>query len=144
MRVKLSEQQAKTVAAQAAYDSAESGGTAANNVTNEKLEALKADMEAALGKVEKAKKALNTAIEGNSPAVEKMKAGVEKLQAKYDALKAEYESTQSLAPTIAVAVSPEQVADLKADMDGMAAKVEKAQKALDVAIESGSPSCRQR
>lgn len=140
LRVKLSEQQAKTVAAQAAYDSAESGGAAANSVSNEKLEGLKADMEAALGKVNKAQKALNTAIEGNSPAVEKMKAGVEKLQAKYDALKAEYESTKNLASTAAVAVSPEQVADLKADMDGMAAKVEKAQKALDVAVESGSPA----
>ncbi|MGH1463397.1 MAG: electron transport complex subunit RsxC [Neptuniibacter sp.] len=136
LKAKVTEQKAKTEAAQAAYDLAESGGASVSGVPAENLEELKATMEAALGKVEKARKALVAAEASGSPAVDKMKAGVDKLQGKYEQAKAEYDKANQPSQA-ALAVNTD---ELKADMDAMLNKVEKAQKALDTAIASDSPA----
>jgi len=139
LKAKVSEQKAKTEAAQAAYDQAESGGAPVPTQPAVNLAELKETMDAAQGKVEKAQKALDAAIASGSPAVEKMKAGVEKLQGKYEEAKAEYDKAAQ-AP-VSVPLTPAvNLDELKDDMEAIKAKVEKAQVALDKAIESGSPA----
>jgi electron transport complex protein RnfC len=139
LKAKVVEQKAKTEAAQAAYDQAESGSAPAVPAVN--LTELKETMNSALGKVEKAQKALEAAEASGSPAVEKMKAGVEKLRGKYEEAKAEYEkASQSVSAVVPNVVPAVNLEGLKADMEAIQGKVEKAQKALDTAIASGSPA----
>jgi electron transport complex protein RnfC len=139
LKAKLTAQQAKTEAAQSAYDKAEAGD-AASSPSNAALDELKADMDAALDKVKKARKALEVAVAGNSPAVEKMQAGVDKLQSKYEALKADYEKANNQQTPEPAGPTVEQVAELKADADALHGKVAKAQAALDNAIASANPA----
>ncbi|UTW13908.1 electron transport complex subunit RsxC [Marinobacterium rhizophilum] len=126
--------------AQQAYDAADAG--AAPSIDPAKLAELKADMEAARAKVDKAQAALEGAIASGSPAVEKMTAGVEKLRAKYLEAKAAHDtaSAPAVAPAGAPTISPTRIAELKADMEAARAKVDKAQAALEGAIASGSPA----
>ncbi|MGB0204750.1 MAG: electron transport complex subunit RsxC [Neptuniibacter sp.] len=139
LKAKVTEQKAKTEAAQSAYDQAESGGSAPAAPAVDLTE-LKETMDSALGKVEKAQKALEAAEASGSPAVEKMKAGVEKLQGKYEEAKAEYEkASQPVSAVVPAAVPAVNLEELKANMEAIQGKVEKAQKALDAAIASGSP-----
>ncbi|MCP4598250.1 electron transport complex subunit RsxC [Neptuniibacter sp.] len=139
MKAGVEKLQGKYEEAKAEYEkAAQSTPSSAPAVNAAQLEELKADMEAMQGKVEKAQKALDAAIASDSPAVEKMKAGVEKLQGKYDELKAEYEKASGSAT--AAPINTAQLEELKADMEAMQGKVEKAQKALDAAIASGSPA----
>ncbi len=144
LQARLTEQQAKTELAQAAYDTAESGEAApavAPAISAEQLAELKADWDAAQAKVAKAQAALDTAIANESPAAEKMKAGVAKLQAKADEAKKAYDDAASpVTAAAAPAISAEQLAELQADVDGMTAKVSKAQAALDTAIANESPA----
>ncbi|GGO83171.1 electron transport complex subunit C [Marinobacterium nitratireducens] len=136
LRATVQQLTAKAEAAQQAYETAEKGESAGGADTA-KVAELKADMDAARGKVEKAQKALDDAIASGSPAAEKMKAGVEKLQGKYEDARKAWEAA---AGTAQPGASPAKLAELKADMHAAGAKVEKAQKALDDAIASGSPA----
>jgi electron transport complex protein RnfC len=136
LQAQLAEQKAKTAAAQKAYDDAESGSTGDATASSNVVAELKQTMDAAAAKVDKARKALDGAIAANSPAVEKMRAGVEKLQGKYEEAKAEYEQASKATASTAVV----NLDELKADLEAMQGKVDKAQKALDAAIASGSPA----
>nr|WP_067298563.1 electron transport complex subunit RsxC [Marinobacterium profundum] len=122
--------------AQKAYDAADDAG--APGIDPAKLAELKADMDAAKAKVDKAQTALEGAIASGSPAAEKMTAGVEKLRGKYLEARAAFDAADP--PAAAQAVSPAKLAELKADMDTAKAKVDKAQTALEGAIASGSPA----
>lgn len=136
MRAGVEKLQGKYEEAKAEYDKAAQSAPVQTPVVN--TDELKADMEAMLGKVEKAQKALDAAIASGSPAAEKMKAGVEKLQGKYNELKAEYD--KAISSTAPASANSAQLDDLKADMEAMQGKVDKAQKALAAAVASGSPA----
>lgn len=136
LEARLAEQKAKTEAAQTAYDQAESGSApAAAPAVN--LDELKATADAALAKVEKARQALAAAEASGSPAVDKMRAGVEKLQSKYAEAQAEYDQAAGAG---AARPAVDNRAELKADMDALQAKVEKARQALADAEASASPA----
>ncbi|WP_370277348.1 electron transport complex subunit RsxC [Pontibacterium sp.] len=71
-------------------DALAQNGTAAPAAPAVNLDELKADMETALGKVQKADAAAKNAEEKGLPTAEKMRAGVEKLRGKYEEAKQAY------------------------------------------------------
>ncbi|NVK40010.1 MAG: electron transport complex subunit RsxC [Oceanospirillaceae bacterium] len=128
MKAGVAKLQGKYDEARKAWEAA--AGNAQPGASAEKVAELKADMDAARGKVEKAQQALDGAIASGSPAAEKMKAGVAKLQGKYDEARRAWEAAGGQDETPVAAAKPDLKA-LKQQVSIMRTKLKKAEKALD-------------
>ncbi|MFW1676831.1 electron transport complex subunit RsxC [Pontibacter sp. JAM-7] len=131
LQTRVAELTEKVTQTQAAYDAAESGAAAPSI----DLDALQQAMNSAADKVAKARQALADAEANSSPAVEKMRAGVDKLEQKFQTAKAEYDQA-----AVATSANGADLAALKSDMEQAAAKVTKAETALQTARAADSPA----
>ncbi len=148
LKAQVAELQQKSATAEAAFKAAESGTTAptaaAPAIDTTELEA---DIKAMQAKVDKAEAAWKAAVESESPAADKMAAGVDKLKgklkdlqdelAKAQASRSQASNSQSGSTPAAPAVD---TSELKADIQAMQGKVEKAEAAWKKAVESESPA----
>jgi electron transport complex protein RnfC len=126
----VNELEQKAAQAQAAYEHAEQGGTAASTSNNQHSQ-LQEAAEKAKQTWQKSVAALETAIANQSPAVEKMRAGVDKLKARYDEALAELEAATKTAPSNAEASADVDIKALKQQVSIMRTKLKKVEKQLE-------------
>ena len=131
----VSELEAKSTAAQQAYDEAQNKPVADTAVD---IKQLKTNAAVARTKLKQAEKALAKAEESGEGDIDALKLRLSEQEAKTKAAQQAYDQAESGDATATAPAAD--IAELKAEMESILGKVEKAKKALKVAEDAASPA----